>query len=96
MVCGSYRGQVLGLLLSALGGGLAGFEAEAVIACFRDVAVVGEAVEHGGGHLGIAEHMEMPQRLIGESLGSGWLTRIIPSMAAALRSVIEDRDVDPE
>jgi hypothetical protein len=44
----------------------------------------------------IAEHMEMPQRLIGESLGSGWLTRIIPSMAAALRSAIEDRDVDPE
>jgi hypothetical protein len=55
-----------------------------------------EAVEKGCGHFGIAEHVEMPQRLIGESLGSGWLTRIIPCMAAALRSAIEDRDVDPE
>ena len=42
-----YRGQVLGLVLSALGGGRADFEAEAVIARFRDLAVVGEAVEHG-------------------------------------------------
>ena len=55
-----------------------------------------EAVEKGCGHFGIAEHVEMPQRLIGESLGSGWLTRIIACMAAALRSAIEDRDVDPE
>ena len=35
----------------------------------------------------IAEYGEMPQRLIGESLRSGWLTRIIRSMAAPFRSV---------
>jgi hypothetical protein len=32
------------------------FEAPAVVAGLDDVAVVGEPVEHGGGHLGIAEH----------------------------------------
>ena len=56
MVCGSYPGQVVGLFLSALVGGRAGFEAEAVIAGFHDVAVVGEAVEHGA-HLSVAEHV---------------------------------------
>ena len=60
------------------------------------MSVVDDAIENGIAQGRVAEHMEMPQRLIGESLGSGWLTRIIPSMAAALRSVIEDRDVDPE
>jgi hypothetical protein len=81
MVCGSYRGQVLGLFLSALGGGRAGFEAEAVITGFHDV--VGEAVEHGGRHLGVADHVGMPPRSIGESLKLGWLTRSILYMATA-------------
>jgi hypothetical protein len=40
--------------------------------------------------------VEMPQRLIGESLRSGWLTRIIRCMAPAFRSAIGDRDGDPE
>src|SRR5690606_31671170 len=31
-------------------------EAEAVIAGFQDVAVMSEAVEQSGGHLGVAEH----------------------------------------
>ena len=35
-------------------GGRAGFEAEAVVPGFEDVAVMGEAIEEGGGHLGIA------------------------------------------
>ena len=33
------------------------FEPEAVIAGFQDVAGVGNAIEEGGGHLGIAEHV---------------------------------------
>jgi len=47
---------------------------------------VGEAVEHGGRHLGIAEHWEMPRRLIGESLRSGSLIRGIRYMATAIPS----------
>jgi len=31
------------------------FEAEGVVACFQDVAVVSDAIEQGGGHLGVAE-----------------------------------------
>ena len=31
-------------------------EAPAVIAGFNDVAMVGQAIEQGGGHLGVAEH----------------------------------------
>jgi hypothetical protein len=48
-------GQVPGFLLSAFCGGGAGFEAEAVVAGFNDVAVMGETIEHGGCHLGVAE-----------------------------------------
>ena len=50
------------------GGGLgegfsaAVFEAPAGVAGLDDVAVMGQAIEHGGGHLGIAEHL----RPIGE------------------------------
>jgi hypothetical protein len=54
--------------------------------------MMGQAVEQGGGHLGVAEPMEMPQPLIGESLRSGWLTRIIPCMANAFRSAIDGLD----
>ena len=32
------------------------FEAPAVITCLDDVAVMGDAIEQRGGHLGIAEH----------------------------------------
>lgn len=43
--------------LSCLGwGGTAGPEAEAVVSGLQDVAVVCEAIEQRGSHLGIAEH----------------------------------------
>jgi hypothetical protein len=48
-------GQVLGFLLSAFCRSGAGFEPEAVVAGFNDVAVMGETIEHGGCHLGVAE-----------------------------------------
>jgi hypothetical protein len=54
-----------------------------------------DAVQDRISYGGIAEYGEMPQRLIGESLRSGWLTRIIPSMAAPFRSVIEAQGGDP-
>jgi hypothetical protein len=61
-------------------------EAPALVAGLDDVAVMGEAIEERRGHLRIAEHLGMPRRLIGESLGSRSLTRSIPCMAIAIRS----------
>jgi hypothetical protein len=46
---------------------------------------VGQPVEHCGSHLGVAGHLQIPQRLTGESLKSASLTRIIRYMAAAFR-----------
>ena len=57
----------------------------------HDVAVVGEAVEHGGGHLGVAEYCGMPLSLTGESLRLGSLTRIIHCMAGPFRSATAKR-----
>ena len=48
-----------------------------------------KTIEQGGGHLGIAERLEMPQRLTDESLRSGSLIRIIPCMASAFRSATD-------
>jgi hypothetical protein len=53
-----------------------------------------EAVQQGCGHFGIAEHLWMPQRLTGESLRFGWLTRTIPYMASAFRSATDARGGD--
>ena len=39
-----------------VGGSGAVLEAPAFVAGFDDVAVVGEAIEQRGGHLGVAEH----------------------------------------
>jgi hypothetical protein len=71
------------------------FEPEAVIACFQDVAVVGETVEESCRHLGIAEHLWMPQLLTDESLRCGWLIRTIPYTASAFRSATDARDGEP-
>ena len=38
-------------------------ESPALVAGLDDVAVVGESVEESGGHLGVTEHLEMPQQL---------------------------------
>lgn len=43
------------LCLFSCGGFGAGLEAEAVVSGFEDVAVVGEAIEQRGSHLGVAE-----------------------------------------
>ncbi len=56
MVCGSCRGQVPRFLLSTLFGGGAGVEAGVVIAGLDDVAMMGEAVQHGCRHRGVAKH----------------------------------------
>jgi hypothetical protein len=56
------------------------------------MGAVYDAVEDGIANRRIAEPMEMPQPLIGESLRSGWLTRIIPCMANAFRSAIDGLD----
>ena len=48
-----------------------------------------------GRQLGFPEHAEMPQRLTGESLRSGSLTRSIRCMAGAFRSASMRQGADP-
>ena len=50
------RGSSQGLLLSGFRLRRTGLEAEAIVSGFKDVAVVGEAVEKCRGHLGITEY----------------------------------------
>ena len=49
-------GSSVGFILSGFRGCGTGPEAEAVVSAFKDMAVVGETIQQGGGHLGIAEH----------------------------------------
>jgi hypothetical protein len=51
-----------------------------------------EAVDGGERHGLVTGHLWMPQRLTGESLRSGSLTRIIRCMAAAFRSANDALD----
>ena len=60
--------------------------AQALAGQLDAVGVVDEAIQDGVGEGGNAEHLGMPRRLIGESLGSRSLTRSIPCMAIAIRS----------
>ena len=60
----------------------------------KPVCAVDEAVEHRVGNGGIAEHLWMPQRLTGESLGCGWLIPTTPYLASAFRSATDARDED--
>ena len=53
---------------------------------FEDRGVVHDAIDGGERHGLITGHLWMPQRLTGELLRSGSLTRIIHCMAAAFRS----------
>src|SRR5271165_6811327 len=45
-----------GFFLSCFGSCGACLEPEAVVACLKDVAMVGKPVQQCGGHLGVAEH----------------------------------------
>jgi hypothetical protein len=69
-------------------------EPEAVVSGFQDVAVVSEAIQESGRHLGVTKHLVMPQCLTGESLKCGWLIRTILFMASAFRSAVAARDGD--
>jgi hypothetical protein len=51
-----------------------------------DDGMMEQAVEQRSGDDLVAEHAEMPQHLIVESLGSGWLIRITRCMAGVIRS----------
>ena len=56
MFCGSWLGQDIGVLLFLTGRcGRTSLEAEAVIAGFKDVTSVGQAIEQRGSHFGVAE-----------------------------------------
>ena len=58
------------------------------------MGVVDDAVQDRIGKSWVAEHLLMPQRLTGESLRCGWLTRTTPYMASAFRSATDARDGD--
>src|ERR1700677_1192775 len=93
MVSSSGVRQVSRFLLCGFGGvRRAVFEAEAVVSGFEDVAAVGKTIKQRGRHLRVTGHLWMPQRLTGESLRSGSLTRIIRCMAAAFRSATDALD----
>jgi hypothetical protein len=49
------------------------------------VRAMNDAVQNGIADRRVAEHVEMPHRLIVESLGSGWLIRTIHCTASAIR-----------
>ena len=57
-----------------------------------DDGVVKQSVEESRRDDGVTGHLWMPQRLTGESLRSGSLTRIIRCMAAAFRSASDALD----
>ena len=65
MFRGSVLSQGIRFLLPVFSGCGVGarLEAEAVVSGFKDVAAVGEAVEQGCGHLGIAEDRGPPSPL---------------------------------
>src|SRR5208282_3967745 len=66
---GGGRGRVLSAAV---------FEAPAGVAGLDDVAVMGQAVEHGGGHLGVTEHL----RPIGEGeIGGDQQRRVLVELA---------------
>ena len=58
------------------------------------MGAVKDAIQNRVSDRGIAEHFGMPQRLTGESLRCGWLTRTIPYTASAFRSATDARDGD--
>ena len=64
----------------------AAFESPAVIAGFDDIAVMSEAIEHGGCHFGVAEHGRVLQFLAGSFLMSRSRIRGTPYLAIGLRS----------
>jgi hypothetical protein len=63
--------------------------AQAVALQLDAMGTMNDAVEDCVAESWIAEHLEMPQRLTGESLRSGSLIRIIPCVASVIRSVID-------
>jgi hypothetical protein len=63
-------------------------EAPALVACFDDIAMVCEPIEHGGSHLGVPDQQTMPPLLMVWSLkcalflaAMGCLARCCPSSA---------------
>jgi hypothetical protein len=61
------------------------FEPPTGIAGLDDIAVVGQPIEHGGCHLGVAEHGRMHQSLDGWCLTSRSQTRIISCFVVGFR-----------
>src|SRR3546814_6840053 len=61
------------------------FEAPAVIAGLDDIAMMSDAIEERGGHLGIAEHgWPLPEREVGGDDNAGLLVELADQMEQQL------------
>ena len=73
---------------------VAAFESPAVIAGFDDVAMVSQAVEQRGGHLGIAEHAgPFAEREIGGDDDGGALVEPADEVEQELAAGLSEREV---
>ena len=74
-------GSSVGFILSHFRGSGACPEAEAIVPAFKDMAVVREAVQQGGGHLGIAEHAcPLAEAKVGSDDDTGLLVEFAEQM----------------
>ena len=89
-MCFSAWGQVKSWLFPrGFGGSGADLEPEAVVAGFENVAVMGEAIEQGGCHLGVAEHPgPLAEAQIGGDDGAGALVELARSSCMMVRSLL--------
>ena len=72
----------------------AAFEAPTVVAGLNDIALVGQAVEQRGGHLGIAEHAgPFTEREIGGDYDGGALVKPADEMEQQLAAGLGERQV---
>ena len=71
------------------------FEAPAGIAGLDDVAVMGQAIEHGGGHLGVAEHLRpIGEGEVGGDEQGGVLVELADQVEQQLSSGLAERQVE--
>jgi len=69
-------------------------EAPAGVAGLDDVAVVGQPVEHGGGHLGIAKHLgPIGEGQVGGDQQGGVLVELADQMEQQLAAGLAERQI---
>ena len=80
----AWRGSVSGAV----------FEPPARVAGFHDIAVVRQAVEHGGGHFGVAEHLRpVGEGEIGRYQQRGVFIELADQMEQQLTAGLAEREI---